>query len=63
VNNCGGPLPGVFDSISEEQWRSHSSSLPERLRMTRAALPGMRAARWGRIINIVSTSVVERYLG
>jgi len=60
VNNCGGPPPGVFDSISEEQWvESFQQVFLSALRMTRAVLPGMRAARWGRIINIVSTSVVE----
>ena len=60
VNNCGGPPPGTFDAITEQQWmESFQQVFLSALRMTRAVLPGMRAARWGRIINIVSTSVIE----
>ncbi len=60
VNNCGGPPAGAFDSISEEQWIAafHQVFLSA-LRLTRAALPMMRAAKWGRIVNIVSSSVEQ----
>lgn len=60
VNNCGGPPVGTFDSITEEQWvASFQQVFLSALRLTRAVLPGMRARRWGRIINIVSTSVEQ----
>lgn len=63
VNNCGGPPAGTFDSITEQQWaESFEQVFLSALRLTRAVLPMMRAAKWGRIVNIVSTSV-EQPLG
>jgi len=60
VNNCGGPPAGTFDSISEQQWaESFEQVFLSALRLTRAVLPMMRAARWGRIVNIVSSSVEQ----
>lgn len=60
VNNCGGPPAGTFDSISEEQWdQAYRQVFLSALRLTRGVLPMMRAARWGRIVNIVSTSVEQ----
>lgn len=60
VNNCGGPPPGTFDSISEDQWdHAYQQVFLSTLRMTRAVLPMMREARWGRIVNILSTSVEQ----
>jgi len=60
VNNCGGPPPGTFDSITEEQWdHAYQQVFLSTLRMTRAVLPMMREARWGRIVNILSTSVEQ----
>lgn len=60
VNNCGGPPAGTFDTISEQQWdHAYQQVFLSALRLTRAVVPGMRAARWGRIVNIVSTSVEQ----
>lgn len=60
VNNCGGPPPGVFDTITEDQWEhAFQQVFMSALRLTRAVLPGMRAARWGRVINILSSSAVQ----
>jgi 3-oxoacyl-[acyl-carrier protein] reductase len=60
VNNCGGPPPGTFDGITETQWyASFEQVFLSALRLTRAVLPAMRMARWGRIINIVSSSVEQ----
>ena len=60
VNNCGGPPAGTFDSITEKQWaESFEQVFLSALRLTRAVLPMMRAARWGRVINIVSSSVEQ----
>ncbi|MBI1790852.1 MAG: SDR family oxidoreductase [Acidobacteria bacterium] len=60
VNNCGGPPAGTFDAITEQQWAgSFEQVFLSALRLTRAVLPMMRAAKWGRIINIVSSSVEQ----
>ncbi|HUQ92483.1 MAG TPA: SDR family oxidoreductase [Bryobacteraceae bacterium] len=60
VNNCGGPPSGTFESISDEQWlASFHQVFLSALRLTRAVLPGMRANKWGRIVNIVSSSVEQ----
>src|SRR5712692_1655730 len=60
VNNCGGPPAGTFDTITEQQWaESFEQVFLSALRLTRAVLPMMRAARWGRIVNIVSSSVEQ----
>ncbi|MBL8178960.1 MAG: SDR family oxidoreductase [Bryobacterales bacterium] len=60
VNNCGGPPGGTFASITEAQWvESFEQVFLSTLRMTRAVLPGMRERKWGRVINIVSTSVEQ----
>lgn len=60
VNNCGGPPGGSFTSITEAQWiESFEQVFLSTLRMTRGVLPGMRERRWGRVINIVSTSVEQ----
>ena len=60
VNNCGGPPGGTFASITEAQWiESFEQVFLSALRLTRGVLPGMRQRKWGRIINIVSTSVEQ----
>ncbi len=60
INNCGGPPAGTFDTITEEQWQSSFEQVfLSALRLTRHLLPAMRAAKWGRIINIVSTSTEQ----
>lgn len=60
VNNCGGPPGGSFSTITETQWiESFEQVFLSTLRMTRAVLPGMRERKWGRIVNIVSTSVQQ----
>lgn len=60
VNNCGGPPAGTFASITETQWiESFEQVFLSALRLTRAVLPAMRERKWGRVINIVSTSVEQ----
>ncbi len=60
VNNCGGPPAGGFDTLTEEQWyASFEQVFLSALRLTRAVLPGMRLRKWGRIVNIVSSSVEQ----
>lgn len=63
VTNGGGPSPGTFASLSENDWQSGlDSTLWPVLRLIRTALPSLQAAKergGGRIINIVSTSVKQ----
>ncbi len=59
VNNCGGPKPGGFAETQDaELWREAiERSLLQVVRWTQAAAPHMKG--WGRIVNIVSTSVKQ----
>jgi 3-oxoacyl-[acyl-carrier protein] reductase len=60
VNNTAGPPGGAASEADPESFvavfRQH---LVAGQVLVQALLPGMRAARWGRIVNIVSTSVKE----
>jgi len=60
VTNAGGPRPGGFDDLGDADYLEgfHLNFLST-VRMIRAALPHMRAQRWGRIINIQSTAIKE----
>lgn len=58
IANAGGPPRGNFDDMSDDHWqKAFELSLLSAIRLIREVLPGMRARRWGRIINIQSTSV------
>jgi 3-oxoacyl-[acyl-carrier protein] reductase len=60
VNNTGGPPPGYFDEFDDSQWqRAVDLLLLSSVRLIRGVLPGMRARRWGRIINSTSVAVKQ----
>lgn len=60
VNNAGGPKPGPFDALTDDDWmHAFHLNLMSSVRMTRALVPSMIERRWGRIINIMSTSVKQ----
>ncbi len=60
VNNAGGPRPGVFTDMSDQDWmHAVQLNLMSAIRLTRLVLPGMRERRWGRIINIASVAVKQ----
>lgn len=60
VNNAGGPPPGKFDSLSNEDWdRAYRLTMMSAVEATRAFLPAMRAQRWGRVVNISSYSIKQ----
>lgn len=64
VNNSGGPAAGTFEELSEDQWAQAAQLLlMNAVRFSRAALPHMKAQRWGRILNVCSTSVKEPIAG
>jgi 3-oxoacyl-[acyl-carrier protein] reductase len=58
INNAGiGPLRSI-DEITESDWDEIITvNLKSVFLMTQAVLPGMRACRWGRIINLSSLAV------
>jgi 3-oxoacyl-[acyl-carrier protein] reductase len=60
VNNTGGPPPGSFDDIDDAAWeRAFRLTALSTIRAVRAVVPHMKAARYGRIVNIQSRSVKE----
>ena len=60
VNNCGGPVPGYLESLSDESWdNAFDQVLMSAVRFARLVLPGMQKNNWGRIINITSLSVKQ----
>jgi 3-oxoacyl-[acyl-carrier protein] reductase len=60
VNNAGGPPLGIFDGMTDAQWQAaFELNLLSTIRFIREVLPHMRKKRWGRIINIQSSSVKQ----
>lgn len=58
VNNAGGPPFASFESFSDEQWLAALElNFMSVVRCTRLALPAMKQAGWGRVINLLSISV------
>lgn len=60
VNNAGGPKSGPFSSLTDADWeQAFRLNVMSTVRLTRLVLDGMKAAKWGRIVNIQSTSVKQ----
>lgn len=60
VTNAGGPPPGGFAELTDAALQAaFELNLLSTVRMIREAVPHMRARRWGRIINIQSTSIKQ----
>ncbi|HVI57707.1 MAG TPA: SDR family oxidoreductase [Luteimonas sp.] len=60
VNNTGGPPGGPAHSADVAAFlEAFNRHLVANQVLAQAVLPSMRAARWGRIVNVVSTSVKE----
>lgn len=58
INNTGGPPGGrAIDAAPEEFSAAFATHILSGQVLVQALVPGMRSARYGRIINIVSTSV------
>lgn len=58
VTNAGGPPPGQIDDWDEADWHGAlQANMVTPIMLIRAALPAMRARKWGRIINITSAAV------
>ncbi len=57
VNNAGIAVPKDLDEMDEKTWdETIRVNLKSCFLVTRAVLPGMRARKWGRIINISSAA-------
>lgn len=58
INNTGGPAPGAITEAATEDFSNafHQHIINNQI-LVQAVLPGMRAAGFGRVINIISTSV------
>lgn len=64
VNNAGGPAPGLaIDAEAEDFRRAFETHILAAHALVKALAPGMKAARYGRIVNIISTSVRQPIVG
>lgn len=60
INNTGGPKGGpILDASVEEFEKAFSMHIICNQILAQAVVPGMREAKYGRIINIISTSVKQ----
>ncbi len=60
VNNAGGPPPGPFDAHDEAAWQhALNQNFLSVARTVREALPHLRAAGGGRIVNVTSVAAKE----
>lgn len=58
INNTGGPAPGqILDARSGQFIAAFQQHIINYQQLAQAVLPGMKTAGYGRIINVVSTSV------
>jgi len=58
VNNAGGPPPGDFREWSEADWQAAlNANMISPIMLIKSVVDGMIARRFGRIVNITSTSV------
>ena len=60
VTNTGGPPPGGPLDASREEWEmAYRTLVLAPLELVKLALPAMRERKWGRIVNVGSTSLLE----
>jgi 3-oxoacyl-[acyl-carrier protein] reductase len=64
INNTGGPKGGpIIDAAAAEFTAAFASHLIVNHLLAQTVVPGMRSSRYGRIINIISTSVKQPIKG
>ena len=60
INNTGGPAPGPANLADADAFvAAFNQHLINNQNLSQALLPGMKAAGYGRIINVISTSVKQ----
>jgi 3-oxoacyl-[acyl-carrier protein] reductase len=60
VNNTGGPAPGPVSNAQQDEFlKAMTQHLFASHNLVQAVLPGMKESGFGRIINIISTSVKQ----
>ncbi len=60
VNNTGGPPGGrAIDAEASAYLDAFNKHLLANQALVQSVVPGMQAAQWGRIVNVISTSVKE----
>ena len=60
VNNSGGPPPTSVSGVASDVWRSPFESMVLAIiGLTDLALPAMRSQKWGRILTIASSGVIQ----
>jgi len=60
LNNAGGPPPKTFEESTREDWQSAIGlNFLAGMRLIQLVLPHMKARRWGRIINILSSGLKQ----
>ncbi|WP_188456234.1 SDR family oxidoreductase [Virgibacillus oceani] len=60
INNAGGPPAGGFGKFSDEDWqKAFELNLLSFIRLIREALPHMRKAGEGKIVNFASSSIKQ----
>ena len=58
ITNAAGPPPGRFEDWGEAEWHAAvGANMVAPLLLIRAVVGGMRARKWGRIVNITSAAV------
>jgi 3-oxoacyl-[acyl-carrier protein] reductase len=62
VNNSGGPPPVEVTSVDADLWRAQFEAMVlNQMRLTEHVLPHMRRNRFGRILTVASTSIIEPF--
>jgi len=60
VNNTGGPAYGGAAGRPLDEWRNRFEDMVlSVIALTDCLLPGMRARRWGRILTVISSGVIQ----
>ncbi|KPV39347.1 SDR family oxidoreductase [Alicyclobacillus ferrooxydans] len=60
ITNAGGPPPGNFESVQEQDWElGFQLSLMSVVRLVQGALPHMKQQRFGRIVHFTSSSIKQ----